>query len=267
MGHALSHGNERKRCENAAVTRGELFDSTIPFGEPELLRASAYQRYLQELEADAAQSGMGTRLSQLSPSLRADLLRFEQDGGASEAVEVVAACVRHAKRVTIHLQCGERVVPLTVFPHERLVHCPMDMQELVDRHLPELRVMHVEPALLRPPGDPVESLVGPAHLHHALSPLMWHLALRGPRRSLLPEIAGPAVYRVAPSLDIASLPMSSVLRAAVERLRRQSANLAEIASWPGLDRERAARLLNGLYLQAELILSRSHPEAVRDTWF
>src|SRR3954469_3079238 len=58
MGHVPSHVNERKRCENAAVTRGELFDSTIPFGEPELLRASAYQRYLQELEADAVQSGM-----------------------------------------------------------------------------------------------------------------------------------------------------------------------------------------------------------------
>ena len=58
---------------------------------------------------------MSTRLAQLSPSLRADLQRFEHDGSASEAVEVVAACVRHAKRVMIHLQCGERVVPLTVY--------------------------------------------------------------------------------------------------------------------------------------------------------
>ena len=32
-------------------------------------------------------------------------------------------------------------------------------------------------------------------------------------------------------------------------------------------RERAARLLNGLYLQSGLIVSRSHPDAVRDTWF
>ena len=94
---------------------GELFDSTIPFGEPELLRASAFRRYLDELGAESRRLGMGpriSRISQLSPSLRADLLRFEHDGG-SEAMEVLAACVRHAKRVTIHLKCGERVVPLT----------------------------------------------------------------------------------------------------------------------------------------------------------
>lgn len=246
--------------------RGELFDSTIPFGEPELLRASAYRRYLDELEADTT-NGMSTRLAQLSPSLRADLQRFEHDGTGSEAVEVVAACIRHAKRVTIHLQCGERVVPLTVFPHERLVHCPMDMNELVERHLPQLRVMHVEPALLRPPGDPVESLVGPARLHHPLAPLIWELALRGPRRDLLPEIAGPAAYRVAPSLDFDAQPPNPALRAMVDRLRRHSANLAEIASWPGIGRERASRMLNGLYLQSGLIVSRSHPDAVRDTWF
>lgn len=249
------------------MMRGELFDSTIPFGEPELLRASAYRRYLEELEADTT-SGMSTRLAQLSPSLRADLQRFEHDDGTGgEAVEVVAACVRHAKRVTIHLQCGERVVPLTVFPQERLVHCPMDMNEFVERHLPHLRVMHVEPALLRPPGDPVESLVGEAHLHHPLAPLMWQLALRGPRRELLPEIAGPAAYRISPSLDTNALPARGLLRAVIDRLRRQGANLSEIASWPALDRERAARLLNGLYLQSGLIISRSHPDAVRDTWF
>ena len=79
----------------------ELFQPTIPIGEPELMRASAYQRYLDELHAEPG--GISTRISQLSPSLRADLLRFGHDGGASEVVEVMAACVRHAKRVTIHL--------------------------------------------------------------------------------------------------------------------------------------------------------------------
>ena len=53
--------------------RGELFDSTIPFGEPELLRASAYRRYLEELEADTT-SGMSTRLAQLSPSEQGRIL-------------------------------------------------------------------------------------------------------------------------------------------------------------------------------------------------
>ena len=246
---------------------GELFDSTIPFGEPELLRASSFERYLSELDADPAQGGASTRISQLSPSLQADLQRFEQSGGGSEAVEVMAACLRHTKRVTIHLQCGARVVPLTVFPRERMVHCPMQISELIEHHLANLRVMQVEPALLRPPGDADKELVGEHKLHHSLTPLLWELAIRGPRRELLPEIAGPAVYRVAPGLDLATLPVSGALKATLERLARQSASLAEIASWPALDRERAVRLLNAVYLQAGLMVSRSHPDAVGEGWF
>jgi hypothetical protein len=246
---------------------GEMFEPTIPFGEPELMRASAYQRYLDELQADTAPGAISTRISQLSPSLQADLLRFGQDGGASEVVEVMAACVRHAKRVTIHLQCGPKVVPLTVFAQERLVHCPVPMDELIGRHLLELRVMHVEPALLRPPGDEDAALIGAAHLHHPLAPLLWQLAMHGLRRELLPEIAGPAVYRVAPGLDIAALPANPTLQATMQRLTRRTATLRELADWPGMTRERAVRLLNALYLQSSLIVSRSHPDAVRDSWF
>jgi hypothetical protein len=244
-----------------------MFEPTIPFGEPELMRASAYQRYLDELQADTAPGAISTRISQLSPSLQADLLRFGQDGGASEVVEVMAACVRHAKHVTIHLQCGARVVPLTVFAQERLVHCPMAMDDLIGKHLLELRVMHVEPAILRPPGDPEAALIGEQHLHHPLAPLLWEMAMHGLRRELLPEIAGPAVYRLAPGLEVATLPASGALLAALQRLARRSATLRELADWPGMNRERATRLLNALYLQSSLIVSRSHPNAVRDSWF
>ena len=245
---------------------GELFDSTLPFGAPELLKASTYRRYLDDLDARAGPGGPGTRLSQLSPSLQADLLRFEHDGSVSEALEIVAACIRHASRVTIYLQYDERVVPLTVFPEERLVHSPLTVPQLLADPL-SLRVLHVEPATLRPLGDPERALVGERRHYHALAPLLWALALRGPRTTLLPEIAGPAVYRVAPGLTTAALPVPGVLKAAVERLRRQATSLSAIAAWPGFDRERAARLLNALYLQAGLIVSRSHPDAVRESWF
>ena len=162
--------------------------------------------------------------------------------------------------------CAERVLPLTVFPHERLVHCPMPLDELVERHLSLLHVMHLEPALLRPPGDPVRELVGERRLHHPLAPLLWTLALQGPRAELLHEIAGPAVYRVAPSFETSRLPMTSGLDAATARLRRNATSISQIAAWPGFDRERAVRLLNALYLQAGLIVSRSHPDAVREAW-
>jgi hypothetical protein len=243
-----------------------MFEPTIPFGEPELMRASAYRLYLKELDEEAAQTGVSSRIASLSPSLRADLYRFEADGGSSEVLEVIAACVRHAKRVTIHLQRGEQVVPLTVFPEERLVHCPLPLPQLLAHQLTDLRVMHVEPALLRPPGHEASGLVGEARMHFPLGPLLWELAMRGKRNELLPEIAGPAVYRVTPGLQPGSLPVTSTLLAAIYRLRRAGTTLSEIAEWPGLDRERAIRLLNALYLQAGLMVSRSHPDAISEGW-
>jgi hypothetical protein len=243
-----------------------MFEPTIPFGEPELMRASAYKLYLKELEEEALQSGVSSRISSLSPSLRADLYRFEASGGASEVLEVVAACVRHAKRVTVQLQSGEHVVPLTVFPDERLVHCPLPMDQLVAKPLTDLCVLHVEPALLRPPGDPEHALVGELRLHFPLGPLLWELAMRGGRSDLLPEIAGPAVYRVTPGLQLGSLPVTGPLLATVYRLRNETSTLSDIAEWPGMDRERAVRLLNALYLQAGLMVSRSHPDAINEIW-
>ena len=156
---------------------------------------------------------------------------------------------------------------LTVFPGHHLVHCPVPMEELIGKHLLDLRVMHVEPALLRPPGDEQAAMVGAEHLHHPLAPLLWEMAMHGLRRELLPEIAGPAVYRVAPGMDIAALPADDTLAAAMQRLARQAASLRELADWPGMGRERAVRLLNALYLQSGLIVSRSHPDAVRESWF
>jgi hypothetical protein len=247
----------------------EQFDSTLPFGEPGLMRASAYRRFLEDKHvAEALPPGMSTRISSLSPSLRADLLRFEIEGRGSEAVEVLAACVRHTKRVTIQFQCGALVVPLSVFPREGLVHCPMDLDELIDLHLPGLRVLHVEPAKISAPDDDDDPERAPQGLrYHALTPLLWQMAMRGPRTELLPEIAGPAAYRVAPALDINRLPAPMVLLEMIHRLRGQSVTLRELAHWPGMNEERAMRLLNALYLQSGLIVSRSHPDAINERWF
>jgi hypothetical protein len=244
-----------------------MFESTIPFGEPELMRASAYRLYLDDLQAEAERRGTSPRISSLSPSVRADLYRFEADGHASEALEVMAACVRHAQRLTVHLRLDEKVVPVTVFPEERLVHCPVPMSQLLETRLTELEVMHVEPAVLHPPGSERRELVGDLTQHYPLAPLLWTLALRGARSELLPEIAGPAAYRVTPALDLAGLPVSGALLASITRLRRETSTLRELAEWPGLDRERAARLLNALYLQAGLMVCRSHPEVLGQGWF
>jgi hypothetical protein len=244
-----------------------LFDTTIPFGEPELMRASAFRQYLTELDTEAAESGAGTRLSSLSPSLLADLTRFERHKESIDVLEVVGAALRHAKRLTVHLQFNERVIPLTVFPNERLVHCPVNLCDWSASALQPLRVMHVEPAILRPPGDGLAALVGEVHLHQPLVPLLWTLALQGARSELLTEIAGPAVYRVAPGLDLSAMPDIPVLHAAIRHLRGQATSLRELAEWPGLDRELAVRLLNALYLQSGLMISRSHPAGLGESWF
>ncbi|MEW6704944.1 MAG: hypothetical protein AB1430_08850 [Pseudomonadota bacterium] len=244
-----------------------MFESTLPFGEPELMRVSAFQRYLDELVRDGGNAGASSRLSQLTPSLLQDLMRFEQPGRQTELLEVVAACLRHARPLCIHLRCNDKVVPLTLFPMERLAYCPMPMEDFLACPLAELEVMHVEPALLRPPGDPVTALVRELHLYHPLAPVTWELAMNGSREDLLPEIAGSAAYRVAPGLDLRQLTLSPTLRAGIRRLQKQTSNLREISEWPGFTRARATRLLNALYLQAGLIVSRTHPAAAQDSWF
>jgi len=245
-----------------------MFEPTIPFGEPELIRVSEFERYLHEPGGPRALGEVldtGVRQATLSPSLLADLSRFERGGQSSEALEVLAACVRHAQQVVIHLQMGEMVVPLTVFPLERLVHCPVSLEGLLQQRPTQLRVLHVEPAVLRPPGDEELSLVGDPEHYHPLRPVLWELALRGSRATLLPEIAGPVAYRVAPDIDLGDLRVGGALLAGVQRLQRNGTSLRDLADWPGFDSERAARLLNALYLQSGLIISRTNPAA--SSWF
>lgn len=246
-----------------------LFEPTIPFGEPELMRVSAFQRYLHGPGGPRAREVLDTATRQpaLSQSLLADLGRFEHSGQASEALEVLAACVRHSQQVVVHLQMGDTVVPLTVFAIERLVHCPIKLDSLLTQRPTELRVLHVEPAVMRPPGDAELSLVGEDLHYHSLGPVLWELALRGARNTLLPEIAGNVAYRVAPGIDLGVLRVGGALMAAVQRLQGERVTLREMADWPGFDTERASRLLNALYLQSGLIVSRTRPAGFSESWF
>ena len=247
----------------ARPARSPMFESTLPFGEPELMRASAFRRYLGDAARHGRADTLASQLSTLSPSLMLDLMRFEQEGRQGGVIEILAACIRHGRRLLVHLQAADKMVPLTVFPLEHLAHCPLPPPQFLELPLGELRVLHVEPALLRPPGDPLHQLVGQPQHYASLSPLLWELALRGSRAELLPEIAGPAAYRISPGLNLRPLELTGTLAAAVFRLKRGHANLREMAQWPGFDRERAMRLLNGLYLLAGLMVSRTHPAATQ----
>lgn len=205
--------------------------------------------------APPADSG-STHLSGLNPSLMQDLLRFEAEhppGQGLDLLEVLAAALRHNRDLTVLLHFDHQPLAMTIRPAARQVACVLPKRQLLGLRLSELRVMRVEPAL--PP------LINEAQ-PQALSPLIWELALRGSRSQLLPEIAGAAAYRATPGADLTALDLHGTLAHAVMRLRHEPTPLREIASWPGFDLDRAERLLNGLYLHAALIVTRSHPGAV-----
>ncbi|HWP18575.1 MAG TPA: hypothetical protein VNO84_05570 [Burkholderiaceae bacterium] len=241
-------------------------ETTIPFGDPELMRASDFRRYLQEAASAPGGEPQGSRWTSLSPSLMADLQRFEHRGQGADVLEVLAACLRHAQRVVIHCEAGGYVVPITLFPQERLFHCPADPGTYLLQRLALLRVLRLEPAVLRPPGDREEALVGSLSQYHPLAPLLWVLALHGARSELLPEVAGPASYRTAPGLDLRTMPMSAAQRSAIRHMRTQPLSVRELADFLGGPREAATRLLNALYLLSGLIVSRSLPQSPA-SWF
>lgn len=248
------------------------FRPTVPADDPELMRISAFQRQLDGELTTTGPDALSTRHSQLNsrlgPSLMQDLMRFEREGHKGELLEVLAACVRHGRSLLVHLQIEDRMLPLSVFPNDGLVHMPFPMERFLEMPLGDLRVINYEPPTMRPPSEKRHGLArlaeADAPLFLPLSPLLWELALRGSRDELLPEIAGTAAYRIAPSTDLRSLQLSGSLAAAAQKLQRNTCNLREITSWAGFDRQRAMRMLNGLYLQAGLMVSRSHPAATSE---
>lgn len=200
-----------------------------------------------------------TRLESLSPSLLQDLRRFAREYDPVDGLdllEVLAAALRHHSALQLHLQDGERLFTLTVLPARRLLRWGLGVPPWQTLHLAELSVLRV--------AADADSSAASARGEHEfdLSPMLWELALRGARGALLPEIDEPATYRVNPGASLDVMAEGSPLAGAVQRLQGTTTALREIAAWPGFDRDRAIRLLNALYLQAALIVTRSHPGQV-----
>lgn len=168
----------------------------------------------------------------------------------------MAAAVRHGRALHLLLEHEGLVLPLTVRPQQHTVQAPLALARWGLLRWAGLKVLQVEPA-------PTPAPVPLAGLHDApLSLVLWSLALHGARIELLPEISAPVAYRIAPASELNGLDLGGVLAPAILRLQRQATTLAEPSQWPGFDRERAMRLLNGLYLQAGLMITRTHPAAV-----
>jgi hypothetical protein len=208
-----------------------------------------------------------TALSSLSPSLLQDLLRFENSGPQRELLEVLAACVRHTQALAITVAAPDQPpLVLSVFPTDRQVHCALPLAEVLSGNLAALQVLEVQPARWRAPGSTDAHRIDHPDHYAPLGPLLWAVALRGARDALLPELAGQAAYRVSPGISLGGLTVPGAMASCITRLRRHTCNLREIASWPDVGPQRAMRLLNALYLQSGLIVSRTHPAATNDGW-
>jgi hypothetical protein len=127
--------------------------------------------------------------------------------------------------------------------------------------LARLSLLRVEPPGVRPPGHWMNERVADAEQYRPLEPLVWSLAMAGPRPELLAEIAGTAAYRALKNPADEGLALGGAMRSAAQRLRRETVSLRTVCTWPGMDVERASRLLNALYLQSALLVTRAHPAA------
>ena len=226
-----------------------------------LWRISEYER-LRDSPGAANAALEGGRATLLPTTLLADLRQLQRDASAHDVLEVMAACLRHREAALLTIAYGSLVWPLTLFPRQRLYHSPCDMAQLrASPGLSKLRMIATEPPGVRPPGDVLHERVSAAYKYRPLAPLLWAIALDGPRSQLLNEISGRAAYRLAAGLGDDRPEPSGALAPAVLRLREEAASLREMAHWPGLSVERASRLLNALYLTDALMVTRSHPSA------
>jgi hypothetical protein len=228
------------------------------FEDSTLWRISAYERMRLERSSSAfAQLGENTVLP---TTMLNDLRHLESRHEDADVLEVVAACLRHRQGALLCLGYEELVWPVTVFPAEMSYHSPRDMALTTPESLAQMKILSCDAPGMRPPGHWMHERVGRMEHYRALKPLLWNLALHGPRNTLLAEIGGHAAYRATLSKE--GRPFSpGALGPAAERLRSDSASLREMAGWPGMSNERASRLLNALYLLGGLMVMRTHPAA------
>lgn len=228
------------------------------FDTSSLWRVSAFNRARREGRLDVGLGG--ERATLLPTTLLADLRRLQGSGAGGDVLEVIAACLRNHEPALLYLELGAFVWPVTLLPREGLYHSPRDALA-EGSALSGLRVMGVEPPGVRAPGDLHTERVAGVDRYRPIQGFLWTVAIHGPRRTLLDEIDGRVAYRLIASNKRELPPTRGAISSAVLRLEREPASLREIASWPGMSVERASRLLNALYLNGALLVSRSHPAA------
>lgn len=249
----------------AAFTSSRRLQTFMPtprdFDDSTLWHVSAFERMREETGTSGFARLDGA--SVLSSTLLAEFGGRKEDLRGADVTEVLAACLRHREPALLLLQHEQLVWPVTIFPAENLYHSPREMCFASDEGLATLKLLAAEPPGVKPLGHWQHERVADPSQYHPIAPFLWDVALGGPRRGLLTEIAGSANYRAVSGSD-GSLPvMDGALGAAIQRLRRESTPLREIAQWPGMSAEGAMRLLNAMYMSGHLMVIRTQPSAPR----
>jgi hypothetical protein len=233
----------------------------MPDFEPSTLwPSSAFDRIREQTgQARFAKPG---RQTTLSSTLQTELRALDRIHEGEDALAVVATCMRLREPALIHFEFEELVWPVTLFPADGHYHSRRSLL-VGSQHsvASSLKVLGVEPADARPPGQWMHERAAHTRSYHLLTPMLWRIGLHAPRTALLNGIGGTAAYRVLRDPASDDLLAPGAMASAVEHLRRQTTALRTIADWPGMSVDRAIRLLNALYLTSNLIVSRTHPSA------
>lgn len=200
--------------------------------------------------------------STLSPSILSDLRRFVEDPGLTDILSVVAACVRHAKPLALHLGHSNHVSVLSVFPREQLFQSYLDLRVLSPEEFSCLRLLHVEPEHPLDVGGARPESLRSSRLE-PLGPFLWRLAMEGATSELLPEISGPTHYRLSLGFRLNGMSIDARAMPVLQTLKQRPVSLDELVNLTDLGGAWVRRLLNALYLQSGLMLTRSIPTA----WF
>jgi len=169
------------------------------FEDSTLWRISAYERMRLERSSSAfAQLGENTMLP---TTILADLRQLQSRREESDVLEVLAACLRHRQAALLCLHYEDVVWPITVFPAEMSYHSPRDVALAAADSLSQVKLLSCDAPGMRPPGHWMHERVGRMEHYRPLKPMLWNLALHGPRSMLLAEIGGHAAYRATLSKD------------------------------------------------------------------
>lgn len=206
----------------------------------------------------------GQRQTQFASSLQAELDTLQRDPSRRDVLELIASLRRHGEAALVYLAYQRLVWPMTVFPREMVYHSPHNLLHVCEAGLATLKPLRIEPPGVLPPHHWKGERDGVAAHYRPLAPVLWAFALKGPRKDLLAAISGSAAYRTLHSPAGDGLIAPGAMGAALERLGRGPVALRELAALPGMNVERGSRLLNGLYLVSNLMVTRVSPAARRE---